>query len=159
MNGQLAAGDASERRTCWFCRRRKAGGPFLVLSVYAPDDAGYRGELPIPRCRTCAVAHELDRGLGGAFLGLLAFLATSALFIRGVDPRAGFGRAMLRFVPFAGLAFVATIVAIFAGILLSRPRLWSSRPKADWDGHPDVARLRDQGFAVALVEAGPSGID
>ena len=154
----VAAGAGSGSRGCWFCGRRKAAGPTLALDAFASDDPKDQRQLRIPRCRSCAVVHELDRGLGGAAAGLLAFLAVGALFIRGVDPAAGFGPALARLVPFAGLAFVAVAAAIPVGLLASRPRLWGSRPKADWNAHPDVARLRDEGFAVTLFEA-ELGID
>jgi hypothetical protein len=140
--------------SCWFCGRRPGGGSPLVLTAVRAEPER-RLVLHIPRCGRCACVHALERGMGAAAVGTIAFGVAGWLFVRGIDSAAGFGAAVLRGVPFAGLAFVLAAAGFLAGHLLSRPRLWGTRSLDAWEGHPDVARHRSEGWAVMHFE--PSG--
>lgn len=155
-SARVALRDATRpREACWFCGRADARGP--ALELHGIDPRQQIVLLTIPRCRKCALAHALGRGLGGALLGLVAFAGVGWLFARGIDVRAGFPAALGRFLPFIALAFVATLAAGGVGMALSRPALWRSRPLDDWIDHPEVTRYKAAGWQVWRTES--SGID
>jgi hypothetical protein len=153
---RIAITDATRTRVaCWFCGRANARGRALELN--ALDLAMARHTLTIPRCRKCAFAHALEQGHGAALLGMVAFGVVGWLYLRGIDESAGFGAAMMRFVPFALLAFIVTVAAILLGLQLSRLVLWGSRPLDDWTEHPEVQRYKEAGWNIWHFKSG--GID
>ena len=144
------AGAGRRDQDCWYCGRRGGGGAPLVLNAVSGNR---RCDLVVPRCRRCAVAHEVERGMGSVALGFAGFLAGAALLGHSLDSAAGFGANLLRVVLYAGLTFVLTVAGFLAGLPLARPRLWGTRPKADWEQHPDVQRRRAEGWEVFRIEA------
>jgi hypothetical protein len=145
------AGAGPRPEACWYCGRRRGGGAPLLLNAVS---GSRRRDLLVPRCRRCAFAHEVERGMGSVALGFAGFVAGAVLFGHSLDPAAGFGATLLRVILFAVLTFVLTVAGFLAGLPLARPRLWGTRPKADWEQHPEVQSRRAEGWEVVRIEAG-----
>jgi len=143
----LAGSGASH--SCWYCGRANGDTHPLIVYAVAGDQ---RHDLKLLRCRRCAFAHELEEGMASVALGFAGFATAGVLFVRGIHPASGFGAALVRMVPFAGLAFVLAVIGFLLGIPLGKPSLWGTRPKSDWEQHPEVQRYRTEGWEVFHIE-------
>ena len=143
------AGGGVRQESCWYCSSGNGDAAPLMLKAITEEE---RRELKIPRCRRCALAHQLERGMGSIALGLIGFAVVGVLFIRGINPAMGFGAALLRMIPFAGLAFALSVAGFLIGVPIGKPALWGTRPMSDWEQHSDIQRKRAEGWEIFRTE-------